>query len=117
MVEQQDIDELRQGIRDSLITFWGAGSHAARLDQQAPPQAFDREAGRLLAVIQEHIAVAEARGMEKAAKIADAKEHEHEISAERDEYADHRHQNWNYATGARLVATAIRAALNGGQHE
>jgi len=30
---------------------------------------------------------------------------------------DHRQQNWNYATGARLVATAIRVALNGGQHE
>jgi len=36
---------------------------------------------------------------------------EYEQSAEKGEYADHRQQNWNYATGARLVANAIRALI------
>ena len=42
---------ITQAIRDSLMTFWAAGAHAARHNKEAPPQAFDREAARLVALI------------------------------------------------------------------
>lgn len=44
-------DPITQAIRDSLVTFWAAGAHAARRNKEAPPQAFDREAARLVALM------------------------------------------------------------------
>ena len=44
-------DEVTQAIRDSLLMFWAAGSSAARQNKEASPQAFDREAARLMALI------------------------------------------------------------------
>lgn len=49
-----------------------------------------------------------AETLERAAKVAGDMSVEWERSAEKAEYADHRQQDWNYATGARLVGHAIR---------
>jgi len=43
------MDKVTQALRDSLMTFWGAGASAARNNKEASPSVFDNEARRLLA--------------------------------------------------------------------
>jgi len=69
---------------------------------------YDRDVSTLAHEASQHRIAAEARGMEKAAKIAD----DH---AER--YAEPTQRDYDKRDGAIEAATAIRAALNGGQSE
>lgn len=47
--------DMREAMRDSLLTFWAAGASAARQHKEAPPRAFEDEAQRLAALMQPEI--------------------------------------------------------------
>ena len=47
--------DMREALRDSLLTFWAAGASATRQHKEAPPSAFENEAQRLIALMQPEI--------------------------------------------------------------
>lgn len=61
------------------------------------------------ATLRKQLENARSEALEEAEMAVRNLEREHEKQAESAEYADHRQQNWNYATGANLAANAIRA--------
>jgi len=104
MIEQQDVElvaELFEAIGNAAAAFVVRQCGISGTTQNT-----------LAEKVAAHRIAAEARGMEKAAQIAEDEDHPSEWNNTR--YTDH-------CTGFRVAreqtADAIRAALNGGQHE
>jgi hypothetical protein len=104
-----------QSRRSIVPTDVAAGEYLLQIEDPLRQQ--DERGNPFLAYAGKHVVSAyeagHLAGMEQAAVIADRLEREKERDSEAAEFADHRQQNWNYATGARLVANAIRAAKEG----
>ena len=58
--------DMREALRDSLLTFWAAGASAARQHKEVPQRVFEDEAQRLDALMQPEI---DRRVAEERAKL------------------------------------------------